>query len=115
MDAIEDVQEWINSVWRGFLGYGAAICSLVMLIFCMAWCFRRTARNQAPPPAERVQVIFHDQQEDRDPQVELPRAVATATPPPCVTAPPAKGLQPKANATPMEADTIAQILAKNAI
>ena len=59
MDAIDDVQEWINSMWRGFLGYGAAICSLVMLIFCMAWCFRRSARTPAPGPADRIQVTFH--------------------------------------------------------
>ena len=54
MDAIDDIQEWVNSMWRGFLGYGAAICSLVMLIFCMAWCFRRSARTPAPAPTDRI-------------------------------------------------------------
>ena len=32
MEAVDDVTEWVNSVWKKFLGYGTAICSLVMLL-----------------------------------------------------------------------------------
>ena len=46
MEAMGDVTEWVNSVWKQFLGYGTAICTLVMLIFCMAWCFRRSQGTQ---------------------------------------------------------------------
>ena len=115
MDAIDDIQEWVNSMWRGFLGYGAAICSLVMLIFCMAWCFRRSARTPAPAPTDRIQVTFHKDQEVVETQVEPRPAAGPATPPPCEAPPTATRTTPKARAAPMEQDTIAQLLAKNAI
>ena len=116
LDALDDVQEWINSVWRGFLGYGAAICSLVMLIFCMAWGFRRSARTPPTAPKDQIQITFNREQEEVTAQTEPQQTPAQVTPPPCryptVVATQIKTV-PKTKT--MEQDTIGQLLAKNAI
>ena len=81
----------------------------------MAWCFRRSARNPAPAPTDRIQVTFHKDQEVVDTRVEPQQAAGPATPQPCKAPPPATRTTTKAKAAPMEPDTIAQLLAKNAI
>ena len=59
MEAMDDVTEWVNSVWRQFLGYGTAICALVMLMFCMTWCFRRSLGKQGQGPRPNTPVVTY--------------------------------------------------------
>ena len=96
MEAVDDVTEWINSVWKQFLGYGTVICTLVMLIFCMAWCFRRSAGTQGQGPRTEPPVVFYhsastgqettvaatNQENDGTAVVDI-KQVDGATPPPC--------------------------------
>ena len=119
MEAVDDVTEWINSVWKKFLGYGTAICTLVMLIFCMAWCFRRSVSTQGQGPrTEQPVVSYHSSPTDQETTVatihqnvdrDIDNTAAgdtkqrqQATPPPCHR-PPAS---PANKGTPTDEDTV---------
>ena len=125
MEAVDDVTEWVNSVWKKFLGYGTAICALVMLIFCMAWCFRRSVSTQGQGPrTEQPVVSYHSSPTDQETTVATihqnvdqdidntavgdTKQRQQATPPPCHR-PPAS---PANKGTPLDEDTIGKLLAK---
>ena len=114
---MDDVMEWINSVWKQFLGYGAAVCTLVMLIFCMAWCFRRSAGTTGQGPRkEPPTVIYHSasrgqettaaatSQDTCSTAVGEISKVDVATPPPCH--------KPTSARSTVDEDTIGNLLAK---
>ena len=119
VEGMDSVKEWVNSVWREFLGYGAAVSALIMLIFGMAWCFRRTAQtNEHTTGQEQIRVIYHQRSPGSEPtQTSTAQSKSDTqpavpiTPPACPT-PMGQQSGHMDDKPPMDKDTIAHLLAK---
>ena len=59
IDAGDSIRVWMNGVWVKFLGYGTALCILIMLLFCMVGNLRRTIRTSPPRPSVIKDIEVH--------------------------------------------------------